>query len=257
MHADFATTMVTIVVAVILLVVIALATAQYLARIYQTVVTILSAIAGVGRTIRQFKDDHLESWVDAIPIGADSMTILRPICIGIGLDRFIAEARGLAVLFFALGWLFDLTDGLKASAEAKRRGRPTRHGKYLDPAVDILSFVLMVVVLWANFPGWLMVSFSIGIGLRVACFTAIVAGRLWWGWRDRLPSNVLPHSIAGQFKTVFTALGFGLIILNGQPGVRLDLATNLLVTATILEFLSLIELGRGVHRNLNRAPSAP
>lgn len=246
--------LVTVTVTLTVFLVTVLAATQYRQRTLASILAVFAWLAKVGEGIRQFKDDRLESWVDKIPLSADTMTTLRFVAVGISLDRFIARQPDWAIGAFAIGWLLDLFDGLKASAETKRRGHPTKHGKYFDPTVDLLCFTMMIIVLGRWYPSWLIVSFAGGLGLRIALFLIIVTGRRFWGWAQRLPSDILPHSIAGQFKTVFATLSFGLVLLVGDRHTNLAWASWLLALATGLEMISLPQLGRRVWRDVYGRP---
>lgn len=260
-------------VVIILLIVAAMASAMYQRRVLAAIAGTLSmlvagltglmnglrrgfsALASLGRRLRQLKDDRFEQWVDHwMPFTADMMTTLRLVFIGLSIAFFQDQKPDWAITFFTLGWVFDLTDGLKAAAETKRRGYPTKHGKYFDPIVDIICFAGLTWWLAPSYPRRLIAWFVIGLLMRSIMFLIIVAGRRWWGWKDRLASDILPHSIAGQFKTVFAALSFGLILLVDNPPTNLIWATWLLGAAAILENLSFVELGRGLLRDLNRRP---
>jgi hypothetical protein len=85
----------------------------------------------------------------------------------------------------------------------------------------------------------------------VVLFLIILLGRLIFRrWHNRLPSNILPESIAGKFKTVFIALSFGLIVLNRANLTTQAWAWSLLGVALVLELLSLLQQSFRAGRSL-------
>lgn len=228
------------------------ALAYHLKRVLSAGEAVLVVIETVGQAIIRLKDDRLERWVGKIPIPADVLTVSRLLLIGIALDCHLRGQARAAAWWFVGGWLTDVLDGLKARDTARRTGRPTGHGKYLDPIIDFLCFGLMAAVLAKSFPRPLMGAFLLTLAARATLFALLFVGRRWWNWKRRLPSDILPASIAGRFKTVFIGLSFGLIILdssNRQP----DLAWRFLAVACALELVSLGQQSRRVWRRL-RAP---
>lgn len=210
---------------------------QYMTRIQHA----LEHLDRIGRQIREWKDRHFVRHVDRLPLSADTMTLGRLIAIIVSLSANQHQHRLAATLWFGLAWLLDLFDGLKAQAEQQRRGRPTPWGKYLDPVVDVLCFLLMTVTLRRHFPVALAYLFGGLILLRVTLFLGSVVARLSRQWRERISSTILPESIAGRFKTVFVALAFGLVIAAPQATVVQILASVLLTFACVLEAISLAQ----------------
>lgn len=223
------------------------ALAQYRHRVQR----VLEIADRFGLKIRAFKDRQLQASVDRIRLSADGMTWLRLLATIGCLIAYKCELTFLAVSLFVLAWMLDLFDGLKARAELIRRGRPTPWGKYLDPGVDLACFAAMATVLADLYPNWLIISFAGMITMRVLLFIIILLGRLAFRhWHDRLPSNILPESIAGKFKTVFIALSFGLVLLNRENHTTQVWSWWLLGTSIVLEVLSLLQQSVRAGRSL-------
>lgn len=241
-------------VALIALVIVVLAIAgmtaitQYMTRIQQTLIQ----IDHLGRRVRAWKDSRLQSYVDRIPISADVMTVSRLAAVGASLWQSELQHTLLAGTLFGTAWILDLFDGLKAQAEQRRRGHPTPWGKYLDPGIDIACFLIMAIGLRDRFPTSIVCSFALLICLRVLLFGAILVARLSPRWRLRIPSTILPESIAGKFKTVFVALAFGLVIIAPHTRILVQVAIPLLVIACVLEFISLAQQGWRIKQRLRQ-----
>lgn len=257
----------------------------------------LTPIEQLGERLKSQKDSKLGRWVEAIPLSADVMTLLRPLYLWIAVSRFgpffqrqvddVAQALGIFLLVYALSvvtnfrrerrfvpaiamailggvtlaaaqasrlpyphlwygtmaliaWVFDLLDGPKASWEAERRGHPTRHGPYLDPIVDVICFTMMAYSLWQQYVPFVIILFTAGIGGRIG-FSIVYQGFRWWR-EERLP-RLLPESMAGKYKTAFLAASCVVIIYFPESSLGRWVANTWLVTASVLEFVSLTQQG--------------
>ena len=250
-HLHLASLAVIIVVIVIVAYVLLLAISQHAKRITRVFELALLTIDRYAQILNKFKDRRLEPWVDKIPIPADVMTALRLLGIGISLWMFHQKQFHQAIWWFIIGWLFDFLDGLKARAKAKRCGHPTRYGKYLDPIVDWLCMIGIAILLGPSYPAWLIDLFGACLVARGVLFTIIMIGRRFSSWKSRLPSDILPETMAGRFKTVFVALSAGLVIMRAAAPTDLAWPWALLGIATGLEIISLIQQSRRVRCQLS------
>ncbi|MEK7637338.1 MAG: CDP-alcohol phosphatidyltransferase family protein [Patescibacteria group bacterium] len=246
---------VTIGVILFLCFIVARAAAKFLPGLVRSLLAKQDLVERYGWAGRAFKYQRLVPWVDRIPISADQMTWLRLGLVGGSLLCFRFQLDPYILPLYIIGWLTDYTDGLKAGAEERRRGRPTRHGKYLDPTIDLICFTLMAVVLGPYYPRRLLIAFAVAIGARVLLFAVILVGRLCRPtWRRRLSSNILPKTITGEAKAAFIAVSFGLIMFSRTDPTNLFWAGRLLTMAIVLEGFSLTHLARQAWRSIYGRP---
>jgi len=203
----------------------------------------LEWLSNQGRRLRGWKDRLLQPIVRWLPLSADQQTWLRGIILT-GVNTAIASGywSSWLLLPYGLGWLLDLTDG----PTAKLRG-PTKQGRWLDPAIDMICIFYSAVVLTPHYQhvGW-------PLALIVMLF---VRTGLFWQYHQRrfaqrLGRPLLDNSIGGQAKTWFIAASFGLLFLaNGNRAV-IGWAEVCLILGLILEVLALIGFIRSIRRQL-------
>ncbi len=230
----FNSTTIPIFIAAIALIAGILALFQYLPRIIRW----LNRFEAFGLVVKGHKDEWLNQWIGGIPMTANTMSVLRPMAVVVALSQFYDHRTLGAILAFTTGWILDLLDGPKARHEARIRGRPSAYGHILDPAMDILCFLMMVVVLRRYFPPLLMWVFGGAIAARALYGGLLLIRYRWW---PNLRLTMMPESIAGKFKTLFAAIAFGLIIIWPNSGVARHWAARTLVFATVLELISLMQ----------------
>ncbi|MBI2984787.1 MAG: CDP-alcohol phosphatidyltransferase family protein [Candidatus Kerfeldbacteria bacterium] len=203
---------------------------------WRLMMTVLEFLARLGHRLRAFVY-RLEPLTDYLPFGADTQTALRGLLM-VGVAMLIAERRfPLALTIFIPAWMLDFTDGMTA----KRRG-PTRIGKYLDPAIDIPSIVLLASLLWPYYHRqWLVLAAG-----ALAIFRVLLFGLYHLVLAKRIGLGILPSHIGGQTKMWFIAISFGLILLNPRSSATVRWAEVCLSVANALEALALIGLGRRV-----------
>lgn len=215
-------------------------------RIFAWLASQQDAIERYGRALRRFKYQRLVPWIDRLPLSADALTWSRLLLVGTSLLFFRLEVfTPWVVPLFVVGWTTDYLDGLKAHAEALRRGRETLHGRYLDPAIDMTCFGLMVFALGEYYPDRVMIWFIGAIATRLLLFgLLLLQQRHLTSWRQRLSVSILPKSITGEVKAAIIAVSFGLIISDPTGPTGLAWASRLLVLAIIFEAVTLIHLTR-------------
>lgn len=198
-----------------------------------------------GDIMRRFKYRRLVPWVDRIPIPANVMTGSRPLFIVASLYSFHHSWPIAALVLFTIGWLTDYFDGIRAYAEQQRRGgRPTRYGKYFDPAMDMLCFLMMGFDLRGSYPPIVISTFLwVAIVARLGLFGVLFCGRLLFRrWRDRVRSYLLEKTLTGEIKAAFIAVSFGLVLLQAVAPVGLVWAHRFLAAAIISEVMALCYL---------------
>lgn len=181
--------------------------------------------------------DHWLGWTSSVPHLADFVTLSRIACIEYALACFRRQSYHEATQWFIIGWLTDIIDGPLARIRARRTGRTMRHGKYLDVGTDLYCFGRMVQTLHVRFPVLLMNIFSTTVAIRSLYGLALFLRR-WVKW---IRLSFLPDSTTGKYKTMFVALGFGLVICWPGSNVAADWAIGTLCGALVLELASLTQ----------------
>lgn len=221
---------------------------------FKRVIRFLTVIKDAGAALKAHKNRCFElPWVASFPMSADTLTAMRLVGVVVSLTAFTDGNTPFAVGAFIISWFFDLLDGRKSILEARQRtqpsriaptynaeigGYPTWYGKYLDPIMDLICFVLIAWVLAPLYPPRLIAVFIGAIGLRIGLYLVLFVGRHFWF--KRLPP-LLPKSLAGEYKTVFIFLSAILVIAWRSSSTALQLAGVMMGIAIVLEFGSLLQ----------------
>jgi CDP-diacylglycerol---glycerol-3-phosphate 3-phosphatidyltransferase len=182
-----------------------------------------------------FYRENLSGWVRIIPdwVPANLITLTRALLLIPIYFAFQASMEIWVVILFLIAWFTDVVDGL----HARYRGQESTFGKLLDPAVDKI-FVIGLLVLAA--PGRLspyVIITIISLEILIVLFT-VVAGPLSVLFFHR--SIKLGANIFGKIK--MTLQGLALIsLLSGLNNATLQqISEYIFWCASLFAFISLI-----------------
>jgi CDP-diacylglycerol--glycerol-3-phosphate 3-phosphatidyltransferase len=178
---------------------------------------------------------NLSGCVRIIPgwIPANLITILRALLLIPIYFAFQASSQIWVIALFLIAWFTDIVDGL----HARYRGQESTFGKLLDPAVDKI-FVIGLLVLAA--PGRLspyIIFTVISLEMLIVLFT-VVAGPLSVLFFHR--SIKLGANIFGKIKMTLQGLAL-IILLSGLNNTNLQhISEYIFWCASLFAFISLI-----------------
>jgi CDP-diacylglycerol---glycerol-3-phosphate 3-phosphatidyltransferase len=179
--------------------------------------------------------ENLSGWVRIIPrwVPANLITVTRALLLIPIYFAFQASLEIWVVILFLFAWFTDIVDGL----HARYRGQESAFGKLLDPAVDKI-FVIGLLVLAA--PGRLspyIIFTVISLEILIVLFT-VVAGPLSVLYFHR--SIKLGANIFGKIKMTLQGLALIILLLGLKNANFQQISEYIFWSASLFAFISLI-----------------